>query len=106
MLVLFFVVDSFLDDGAEEQRINSRVANLTRLAKENDVDFWENKTRCRRIVQFQDRATQTRVFTDRCRDTLGIVYKTMFLCNPRPEEFTDLIEKFKNVQAVQDLVKA
>jgi hypothetical protein len=35
-----------------------------------------------------------------------MVYKTMFPRNPRPEEFTNLIEKFKNVQVVHDHVKA
>ena len=102
-MFFFFVIGSFLDTAAEEQRVNLRVGSLTRLAKEANVDFWADETRCRRIVQFQDRATQTRVFIDLCRDTLGMVYKTMFPRNPLPEEFTDLIEKFKNVQAVHDL---
>ena len=94
-----------MDPAAEDQRVNSWVETLTRLAKENDVDFWADEERCRRIVQFQDRAAQTRVFIERCRKTLSMVYKTMFPRNPQPEEFTGLLEKFKDIQAVQNLVK-
>jgi hypothetical protein len=86
--------------------VNLRVETLSRLAKDHDVDFWADEMRCHRIVQFQDRAAQTRVFIERCCKTLGIVYKTMFLRNPQPEEFFALIEKFKDIQAVQNLVKA
>ena len=81
-MFFFFVIGSFLDTAAEEQRVNLRVGSLMRLAKEANVDFWADETRCRRIVQFQDRASQTRVFIDLCRDTLGMVYKTMFPRNP------------------------
>ena len=101
-----FTIGSFLDAAAEDQRVNLRVESLTRLAKEANVDFWANETRCRRIVQFQDRAAQTRAFIDLCRDTLSLVYKTMFPRNPQPDEFNDLIKKFKDVQAVHNLVKA
>jgi hypothetical protein len=104
-LLFIFFICSLLDAAAEDQRVNMRVEGLMRLAVEPNVDFWANKMRCHRIVQFQDRAAQTRVFIDLCRDTLGMVYKTIFPRNPQPEEF---FEKawFKNVQAVQDLVKA
>ncbi len=44
-------------------------------------------------------------FIERCRKTLSMVYKTMFPRNPQPEEFTGLLEKFKDIQAVQNLVK-
>jgi hypothetical protein len=106
MLLFFCIIGSFLDVAAEDQRVNLRVESLTRFAKEANVDFWEDETRCRHIVQFQDRTAQTRVFIDLCRETLRMVYKTMFPRNPRREEFTELIQKFKDVQVVQNLVKA
>jgi hypothetical protein len=34
-----FLVGAFLDTAAEEQRVNSRVEALLRLAKANDIDF-------------------------------------------------------------------
>ena len=46
----FFAIGSFLDTAAEEQRVNLRVGSLMRLAKEANVDFWADETRCRRIV--------------------------------------------------------
>ena len=98
--ILFLILGSFLDPAAEDQRVNSRVETLTWLAKENDVDFWADEERCRQIVQFHDRAAQTRVFIERCHKTLSMVYKTMFPRNPQPKEFTGLIEKFKDIQAV------
>jgi hypothetical protein len=95
-----------LDPAAEDQRVNLQVETLSRLAKDHDVDFWADEMRCHRIVQFQDRAAQTRVFIERYRKLMGMIYKTMFPRNPQPEEFTVLLEKFKDIQAVQDLVKA
>jgi hypothetical protein len=43
---------AFVDTAAEKQRVNLRVDNLIRLAKANDIDFWADEMRCRRIVQF------------------------------------------------------
>jgi hypothetical protein len=46
--IYFFVMlltGSFLDSAAEEQRVNSRVEALCRLARSNDVDFWADKDR-------------------------------------------------------------
>jgi hypothetical protein len=43
---------SFLDAAAEEQRVNLRVEVLLRLARANDIDFWADEDRTRRIVQF------------------------------------------------------
>lgn len=77
-----------------------------RLAKEANVDFWADETRCRRIVQFQDRATQTREFLDFCNSTLGMVYNAMFPRNPQPENLTQLMEKFKDVRNIHNFVKA
>jgi hypothetical protein len=76
-----------------------------RLATEANVDFWANEARCRYIVQFQDRAAQTRNFVDLCRNTLGTVYKTLFPRNPQPEEFSELLAKFKNVQDIRGLIR-
>jgi hypothetical protein len=105
-LLFIFFICSFLDAATEDQRVNMWVEGLMRLAVEANVDFWANEAHCHRIVKFQDRAAQTRVFIDLCRDALGMVYKNIFPRNPQPEKFTDLIGKFKNVQAVHDLVKA
>jgi hypothetical protein len=57
ILLLFFMTSALLDTAAEEQRVDPRVDSLTRLAKENNIGFWADEARCRRIVQFQDRAT-------------------------------------------------
>jgi hypothetical protein len=68
-----FRIGSSLDAAAEEERVNHRVGFLMRLAAEANVDFWAEETRCRAIVQFQDRAAQARVFIDFCRSSLGMV---------------------------------
>jgi hypothetical protein len=94
------------DTVAKEQRVNLRVDSLTRLAKENNIDFWANEMRCRRIVQFQDRATQTREFLDFCNNTLGMVYNAMFPRNPQPGNLTQLMVKFKDVRNIHNFVKA
>ena len=94
-IALPFFIGSFLDVAAEEQRVNLRVGGLMQLATEANVDFWADETRCLRIVQFQDRAAQTREIIDFYRNTLGMAYKTMFPRNPQPEKFTDLMEKIQ-----------
>jgi hypothetical protein len=45
-------VGSFLDTVAEEQHVNSRVEVLLELAKRNNIDFWADEDRTRRIVRF------------------------------------------------------
>jgi hypothetical protein len=45
-------IGAFVDDAAEEQRVNARVENLLRLAKSHGVNFWADEGRTRRIVQF------------------------------------------------------
>ncbi|KAM0893482.1 hypothetical protein ACQ4PT_025098 [Festuca glaucescens] len=97
---------AFLDTSAEEQRVNSRVETLLRLAKANDIDFWADESRCRRIVQFQDRAAQTREFLDFCNSTFAMVYNAMFPQNPQPENLTELMDNFKDVRNIHDFVKA
>jgi hypothetical protein len=62
---------SFLDTIAEEQRIDARVEILLRLAQQNDIDFWADADRTRRIVRFQDCASQVREFLDFCTSTLA-----------------------------------
>ena len=102
----FSPIGAFLDTAAEEQRVNLRVDNLLRLARDNNIDFWADEARCRRIVQFQDRAAQTREFLDFCNSTLAMVYNAMFPRNPQPENLTQLIDKFKDVRNIHDFVKA
>jgi hypothetical protein len=105
----FFIllyIGAFVDAAAEEQRVNARVETLLRLAKTHDVNFWANEGRTRRIVQFQDRATQTREFLDFCNNTLGMVYNAMFPRNPQPGNLTQLMVKFKDVRNIHNFVKA
>ena len=109
VLYYFFplsLIGAFLDTAVEEQRVNLRVDSLLRLARANDIDFWADETRCRRIVQFRDRATQTREFLDFCNSTLAMVYNAMFPRNPQPENLTQLMDKFKDVCNIHDFVKA
>ncbi len=108
-LYCFFLVlltGSFLDAAAEEQRVNLRVEALLRLAKANDINFWADEDRTRRIVQFQDRTAQVREFLDFCTSTLAMVYNTMFLRNPQPDNLPELMGKFKDVHNIHDFVKA
>ena len=102
----WYLIGAFLDTAAEEQRVNLRIETLLRLARANDIDFWADESRCRRIVQFQDRATQTREFLDFCNSTLAMVYNAMFPRNPQPENLTELMDKFKDVRNIHDFVKA
>ncbi|KAK1610090.1 hypothetical protein QYE76_033763 [Lolium multiflorum] len=97
---------SFLDTATEEQRVNSRVEALLRLAKANDIDFWAHEDRTRRIVQFQDRAAQVRDFLNFCTSTLAMVYNAMFPRNPQPGNLPELMGKFKDVRSIHDFVKA
>jgi hypothetical protein len=96
----------FLDATAEEQRKNSRVEILLRLAKQNDSDFWANEDCTHRIVQFQDRAAQVREFCDFFGSTLAMVYKAMFPRNPQPENLTELMGKFRDAQSIHDSATA
>jgi hypothetical protein len=101
-----FLVGSFLDASTKEQRVNSRVEALLRLAKMNDINFWADEDRTRRIVRFQDRASQVREFRDIFCNTLAMVYNAMFSQNPRPGNLTELMGKFKDVHSIHDFVKA
>jgi hypothetical protein len=95
-----------VDAAPEEQRVTSRVDNLLRLARANNIDFWGDEDRCRRIVLFQDRATQVRDFLDFCNSTLAMVYNVMFPRNPQPENLTELMGKFRDTRNIHDFVKA
>jgi hypothetical protein len=99
------LVGAFLDT-AEEHRVNLRVESLLHLARANDIDFWADETRCCRIVQFQDRATQTREFLYFCNSTLAMVYNAMFPRNHQPENLTEFMDNFKDVRNIPDFVKA
>jgi hypothetical protein len=100
------LIGVFLDTATEEQRVNLQVASPLLLARANDIDFWADETRCRRIVHFQDCANQTREFLDFCNNTLAMVYNAMFPRNPQPGNLTELMEKFKDVRNIHDFVKA
>jgi hypothetical protein len=97
---------AFLDTAAEEQRVNLRGDSLLRLARDNNIYFWADEACCRCIVQFQDRANQTREFLDFCNTTLAMVYNAMFPRNPQPENLTQLMDKFRDVRNIHDFVKA
>jgi hypothetical protein len=100
------LIGSFLDAATKEQRVNSRVGVLLRLARTNDIDFWANEGRTRCIVQFQNRASQVREFRDFFGSTLAMVDNAMFPRNPQPGNLTELMGKFKDVHSIHDFVKA
>jgi hypothetical protein len=110
LLVLYcfslLFIGAFVDVAAQEHRVNARVETLLRLAKAHDINFWADEGRTRRIVQFQDRVTQTQGFLDFCNSTLAMVYNAMFPRNPQPNNLTKLMGKFKDVENIHDFVKA
>jgi hypothetical protein len=106
MLLLLIHIGSYLDAVTEEQRVNSRVEVLLRLAKQNDIDFWAYEDRTRRIVPFQDRAAQVREFRDFFGSTLAMIYNALFSRNPHPANLTELMDKFRDVESIHDFVKA
>jgi hypothetical protein len=97
---------AFVDAAAEEHRVNARVETLLRLATSHVVNFWVDEGRTRRIVKFQDRATQTRGFLDFCNNTLAMVYNVMFPRNPQPDNLPELMGKFRDVCSIHGYVKA
>ncbi|KAK1648708.1 hypothetical protein QYE76_066513 [Lolium multiflorum] len=97
---------SFVDIAAEDQRVNARVEILLQLAQQSGSDFWADVARTRRIVQFQDRASQVRDFLDSCTNILAMVYKPMFPQNPQPADLPQLMDKFKSVDQIHLFVKA
>jgi hypothetical protein len=102
----FLFIGAFVDDAAEERRVNARVETLLRLAKTHGVNFWADVIRTCRIVQFQDRATQTQGFLDFCNNTLAMVYNVMFPRNPQPDNLPELMGKFMDVRTIHGFVKA
>jgi hypothetical protein len=102
----FLFIGAFVDDAAEERRVNARVETLLRLAKTHGVNFWADVIRTCRIVQFQDRATQTQGFLDFCNNTLAMVYNVMFPRNPQPDNLPELMGKFRDVCSIHGYVKA
>ena len=57
-------------------------------------------------MQFQDLAAQVRDFLDFCTSTLGMVYNAMFPRNLQPNNFPELMGKFKDVRSIHDFMKA
>ena len=99
-------IGSFVDAVAENQRVDVRAEILLRLAQQNNIDFWADADRTRRIVRFQDHAAQVRDYLDFCTRTLAMVYNAMFPRNPQPKNLPDLMKKFKNVHQIHGFVKA
>ncbi|KAK1699202.1 hypothetical protein QYE76_015899 [Lolium multiflorum] len=89
-----------------DQRVNARIRILLQLSQQSGSDFWADITRTRRIVQFQDRASQVRDFLDSCTNILAMVYKSMFPRNPQPAGLPQLMDKFKSVDQIHLFVKA
>ena len=84
--------------------MNTRVAALTDLAQPHEV-FWSDKSKAAVLVRFQDHVEQVRTFFDKCRESLAMVYRTMFPLNPQPETLPVLLSKFKNPAEVRLLVR-
>ena len=68
--------------------------------------FWSDKSKAAVIVQFQDHVEQIRLFFEKCRTCLAMVYSTMFPLNPQPETLLALMAKFKNPSEVRLLVRS
>jgi hypothetical protein len=96
MLLLLFHIGSYLDAVTEEQHVNSRVEVLLQLAKQNDIDFWEDEDSTRRIIRFRDFFGST----------LAMIYNALFPRNPQPANLTELMNNFKDVKSIHDFVKA
>ena len=86
----FILAGCRLDVDAEDTRVNARVETLLRISQEAGSDFWADETRCRTIVQFQDRATQAHDFINFCQSSLMMVYNAMFPRNNQPKSFEEL----------------
>ena len=89
-----------LSEAEESRRVNSRVNALGALSEPHEV-FWTDTAKAAIVVQFQDRVDQVQVFFEKCRDSLAMVYQTMFPLNPQPESLLALMAKFKNHVEVQ-----
>ena len=86
--------------------MNARVDALLRISRDAGSDFWADETRCRAIVQFQDRATQAREFVDFCRSSLAMVYNAMFPRNKQPRNLAELKKMFRRTKDIHHFVKA
>jgi hypothetical protein len=101
-----FLIRSFLDAAAEEERVNTRTNLLVNLSLDHGSLFWATPERTRQIVRFQDRASQIRDFLDFCTRTLSLVYKTMFPRNEAPDTLLGLMEKFRDAPKIHGFVRA
>ena len=84
--------------------MNARVNALTDLSQPHEV-FWSDKSKAAVLVRFQDHVEQVRAFFDKCRESLAMVYRTMFPLNPQPETLLALMSKFRNPAEVRLLVR-
>jgi hypothetical protein len=78
---------------------------LMEISAETGVDFWADHRRCFTIVQLQDRVTQVNEFIEYCRSAQAMVYSTVFPRNPAPQDFTELMGKFRRAADIRNFVK-
>ncbi|XP_047051210.1 cytochrome P450 89A9-like [Lolium rigidum] len=76
------------------------------VSLQSGSDFWASEDRTRRIVRFQDCATQVWEFRDFFDNTLAMIYSALFPRNPQSANLIELMDKFKDVESIHDFVKA
>ena len=88
----------------ENRRITNRVNALANLSGDLDV-FWTDRSFASAMVKFRDRVDQVHKFFETCRDSLAMVWETMFPLDPKPQGLLPLLKEFKNPAKVQCLVR-
>ena len=78
---------------------------LMEISAGTGVDFWADHRRCFTIVQLQNRVTQVNEFVEYCRSALAMVYNTKFPRNPAPQDFAELMGKFRRATDIRHFVK-
>ena len=78
---------------------------LMEISVGTGVDFWADHRWCFTIVQLQDRVSQVKEFVEHCRSALAMVYSTMFPRNPAPQDFAELMGKFRHAIDIHHFVK-
>ena len=68
--------------------------------------FWTDRSFSSVVVKFRDRVNQVHEFFETCRNSLAMVWDTMFPLNPKPQGLLALLKEFKNSAAVQGLVRS
>ena len=93
-----------INDVEENRRITNRVNALANLSGDLDV-FWSDRSFASAMVKFRDRVDQVHKFFETCRDSLAMVWETMFPLDPKPQSLLALLKEFKNPAKVQCLVR-